>query len=134
MFESEEYAKYAFAKDITLYYHLLKKGDAFIIPEVMGCYRLHKGGVYSSSSFLDKLLQDFKTKLAICEVEKSKLSADYLYPIVLAVIKNLGFNFFIKHLQLFVRASRQISPFYGVFSIEKMLLKKYICLRDNHTM
>lgn len=125
MFESDEYAKYDCAKDITLYYHLLKKGDAFIIPEIMGCYRVHLGGVYSSASFSDKLLQDFKTKLAICEVEKSKLSVDYLYLVVSAIIRNLGFRFLVKHLQLFVRAGRQISPYYGEFTIGKILLKKY---------
>ena len=124
MFCSEEYSEYAHSKDITLFYHLLKKGKAYIMPDVMGCYRVHDGGIYSSIPYSDKLLQDLNTKLAISIIEKDKRSADYLCAIVAEIICSLGFSFIIKHIKLFLQAGFYMSPYYGHWYIGKLLWRK----------
>jgi glycosyltransferase involved in cell wall biosynthesis len=36
--------KYSYARDIHLFYHLLKKGKGFYFTQVMGVYNIHSGG------------------------------------------------------------------------------------------
>ncbi len=125
-FCGEEFSKYSHSKDITLFYHLLKKGKAYIIPDIMSCYRIHDDGIYSSISYSEKLLQDLKTKLAISEVERDRRSADYLCPVVFEIISCLGFDFIIKHRILLFRAIHQVSPYYGRLYVYRLLWKKIV--------
>lgn len=47
---SPKIQEYKAPRDVHLFYHLLKKGNAVSLNQVMGVYRQHEGGVYSSLS------------------------------------------------------------------------------------
>ena len=42
-----ELAQYKYARDVHLFYHLIKAGKGFYFQEVMGVYNIHEGGVFS---------------------------------------------------------------------------------------
>ena len=126
MFDLNEYQKYAFAKDVTLFYHLLKKGDAYLMSDIMGIYRIHDGGAFSNLSWANKLLDDLRTILGISEVENDERSANYLQWAVDRVISNLGRKEILKQLNLFYRAESILSQYYGKFNVYKTILTKMI--------
>ncbi len=39
------------SKDVTLFYLLLMNGKGFLMPDIMGTYRIHSGGIHSGSQF-----------------------------------------------------------------------------------
>jgi glycosyltransferase involved in cell wall biosynthesis len=41
--------KYAFRRDVHLFYHLIKEGKGFYSNDVLGVYRIHGGGLYSAN-------------------------------------------------------------------------------------
>lgn len=43
----DSFKQYTYARDIHLFYHLLKSGKAFHFIEIMGVYRIHEGGIFS---------------------------------------------------------------------------------------
>jgi RimJ/RimL family protein N-acetyltransferase/glycosyltransferase involved in cell wall biosynthesis len=48
-------SQYQYARDVHLFYHILKNGKGFFFPFIGGVYRVHDGGVFSASSQMDKL-------------------------------------------------------------------------------
>ena len=43
----EKYSKYKYARDVHLYYHILKEGKGYYFSECFGVYNIHAGGVCS---------------------------------------------------------------------------------------
>lgn len=52
----EETKKYRHRRDVHLFYHLIKNGKGFYFTRVLGVYRIHPGGVFSSKSYKEQLL------------------------------------------------------------------------------
>lgn len=61
-------AQYQYARDVHLFYHILKNGKGFFFPFIGGVYRVHGGGVFSASSQMDKLT---KGSLIFREIAKT---------------------------------------------------------------
>lgn len=73
-----EYIKYPNSKDITLAFHLLKKGKGYLMPDIMGVYRHHSGGIWSCVKYEDKLNGELKARLGIYKIEESYEAAYYV--------------------------------------------------------
>ena len=56
--DSCQYLKYDISIDMAMFYALLTQGKAFLMTDVMGCYRMHDGGVYAGKD-RSPLLRDF---------------------------------------------------------------------------
>lgn len=77
-FDIEEYLKYGMFYDVTLFYSLLKKGKCWLMPEIMGVYRIHNGGIWSHLTSQDKCFFEIKQRLAIYKIEKTEISVDFI--------------------------------------------------------
>ncbi len=59
MFRSEavdhqELLQYSFCRDVHIVYYALKNGKGYYNPEVMACYRMHEGGIWSQHEANEK--------------------------------------------------------------------------------
>lgn len=41
---------YKYSRDVHLFYHLLKRGKGIVLNDIMGVYRIHKGGIASKKN------------------------------------------------------------------------------------
>jgi glycosyltransferase involved in cell wall biosynthesis len=57
--ENIEINRYKYFRDVHLFYHLLKEGDGFYLTSILGVYRLHEGGMFSSLKIEEKKLINF---------------------------------------------------------------------------
>lgn len=73
------YRQYKSPMDATLFYHLLKSGKGFLMPEIMSVYRIHSGGAYSGRKYNVFFRWYMKTIEGIHIVENTKFSRLYLY-------------------------------------------------------
>lgn len=118
-----EYLKYPNAKDVTLVYHLLKKGKGYLMPDVMGVYRLHSGGVWIGVSIGSRICGEFKTRAGICEVEQSYESAFFLRALFKGWIPR---SWMLREWKLMVKSFRMISSYFGSVSTIKMYVLKIL--------
>ena len=118
-----EYLKYPNAKDATLVYHLLKNGKGYLMPDVMGVYRLHSGGVWAGASIGSRICGEFKTRAGICEVEQSYESAFFLRELFNGWIPR---SWMLREWRLMVKSFRMISSYFGRVSTIKMYVLKIL--------
>lgn len=107
------YLSFKYRIDAVLFYCLLKKGDAFLMADNMGVYRVHCGGVWSSSSRLKGFVNNLRIFKNIYDVDKCLNSA--------ALIKNwlcingyLGISFFSNNVYLYMNCLYAIFKEYGL--------------------
>ena len=74
----KQFRLYKVTQDNVLFFHLLKSGKGYCMPNVMAVYRKHSGGVWSGSDLEKQVLMTLNQRIAIYEVEKSEESARYL--------------------------------------------------------
>lgn len=118
----DEYYRYKKSKDLTLVYHLLRKGTGFLMPDFMGVYRKHKGGIWQGVDKAKQISADIETVLAIYTVDKSKQAA--------TLLKNsirrfgfLGWPFFRKYSKTYTQAMKIIFLELGLKEWTKSLLR-----------
>lgn len=132
MFQSEklnleEYKKYTNAKDATLFFHLLKKGKGYMLPDKMAVYRVHLGGVWSGVSREEQLSADFKNRIGLYEVEQSYEAAYFLRGIYR---KALSRKWMFQEWQLMIQSLKIISNHFGFFSTLSFFLSKLLLNRS----
>lgn len=66
--------KYKYAKDVHLYYHLLKNGKGYYFSEVLGIYRVHEGGVFSLKSKESRLTTAYKLAEELYHIHRDRYS------------------------------------------------------------
>lgn len=118
-----EYSRYEYAKDVTLFYYLLKQGNGYFFQDEMGVYRLHGGGTYSNSSWASKLIADLRTLNAISVVEGDRISALMLKRYLDKTMKNIGRRTLFKERRLFYSIWHQLKPYYCGTQLIKTMLK-----------
>lgn len=101
-FVSKEYDNYRSAKDMTLFYFLLKQGKGYLLDDVMAVYRMHKGGVWSNADDRSRITSDCKTLIGIYEVERSYEAALFIKNYLLHR-GYLGGGFFLANFQLYYK-------------------------------
>lgn len=71
--------KYKYFRDVHIFYHLLRKGQGIFVNKVLGCYRKHSGGMFSSISVQEKITVNFLCYKEIYENNQDDESARVLY-------------------------------------------------------
>lgn len=95
-------SNYTSRKDATLFYVILKSGNGYLYPEVMGVYRIQDSGVWSSASRQKRIAADLYTLKGIYDVEKTKMAALYLYNFLYKT-GYLGVKFYINDAPLYLK-------------------------------
>lgn len=116
-----EYEKYPNSKDATLFFHLLQKGRGFMIPEFMGMYRVHSGGVWSGVSEGSQMEAEFKNRIGIYTVEQSYEAAFFLRQLF---AKPLSRKWMLQEWKTMMASFKIISKHFGYANTSKMFLKK----------
>lgn len=122
----DEYKKYSNAKDVTLIYHLLKKGRGGLSPEFMAVYRQHSGGVWSCTSYEKQLMSEFNARIGICETEQSFESSFFLR----ALFKNwIPRKWMLKEIRLMIKSIKLMSKHFGPIGSIRIFLMRFFSTR-----
>lgn len=73
------FLKYDVSIDMAMFYALFTQGKAFLMTDVMGCYRMHDGGVYSGKDRYPLLRDFFSNIYSICREEGTKDAQRFVY-------------------------------------------------------
>lgn len=117
----ESFALYGISYDIILFYALLKNGKGYCFPDIMGVYRVHKGGIWSGVSLNNQRLMDFKQRLAIYKVEKSD---DAAMSILFLFTKVISRVWMLKQWRLIMEVVQILKKYYGNRFVNKLLFSK----------
>lgn len=116
----QDYARYKNSKDSTLAYFLLKKGYGYLLNDVMGVYRIHSSGVWSSISRVKQIASGMSSFIGVCKCEKDIISARCLYNYICSR-KSLGKKFILKKGLLLIESLIIISRYMGFKSMIRCL-------------
>lgn len=119
----QRYESYGMSLDMILFYELLRNGKGYCFSDVMGVYRLHKGGVWSEVSINQQRLIEFKARLAIYEVEKSDDAATF---ILFQFAKAMSRIWMLKQWRMFVRIYQILNKHYGDFFTTRLMFNKIV--------
>ena len=119
----QRYESYGMSLDMILFYELLRNGKGYCFPDVMGVYRLHKGGVWSEVSINQQRLIEFKARLAIYEVEKSDDAATF---ILFQFAKAMSRIWMLKQWRMFVRIFQILNKHYGDVFTTRLMFNKIV--------
>lgn len=118
----DEYSRYKNSKDVTLMYNLLKQGKGLLMPEFMGVYRVHQGGVWQGADESKKIKAELDTVMAIYDVERSKQSA-LLVRNSMRYFRFLGWSFFRHYFKTYVRVIKIICKELGLVEALKAVYR-----------
>lgn len=122
-FDERIYSQYPVSNDAILFFHLLKKGKGYMIPQEMGVYRVHAGGVWSSKNIFSQQKMDIYSRIGLYEVEQSYEAAFYLRGLFSVSKSRL---LIIQEWKLMLKSFKIISCYFGLFSTLKIFLLKII--------
>lgn len=115
-----EYSQYPNAKDVTLIYHILKKGKGIFLKDNMSIYRCHYGGIWSGANRVQRIKADMETSIGIYDVDKDKKSALLLKNSIL-LFGYLGFSFLKDNFRMYKRMVKIVYKELGFIECMKML-------------
>lgn len=118
------YSKCRYSLDIVLAYMILKNGKGFCMSDEMAVYRLHKGGVWSSSSKDTQLYKNLDIRLAIYELEQTLEAATFIH----TYINTLGRKWITNNIFICMKAYIYMCQKFGLNYVLKSLRKKFINL------
>ena len=127
----KEYSLYPYSMDAVLFFHLLKKGKGYMIPEEMGVYRIHSGGVWSGVNQNNQVKNEFLARIGICDVERSKDAAYFLRH---QFAKPISRKWMFLEWRLMLTSFRILCNHFGFCSIIKLFTLKLffnITLKDS---
>lgn len=122
--DMEIYPLYKHSKDITLVFHLLKKGKGVFMPEKMGVYRIHGNGIWSGKDKHMHVKADIDATIGIYDVEKNIHSAK----LIRNSIKRfgcLGKTFLQFHYRVYFRALIIIVKELGFYTALKSIVYSF---------
>lgn len=119
----KEYETYGMSMDIILLYALLKRGNGYCFPDVMGVYRYHNGGVWSEVSQNQRRLVEFKARLAIYNVEQSDEAAMFL---LYQFAKAMSRKWMLDQWRMMIKVFRILKKHYGSRFVAKLVFDKLV--------
>lgn len=123
----EEYKKYNSSYDAVLFYHILKKGKGFLLPDVMAIYRIHNGGVWSKVGRDKQLKIIFGQRFAIYSIEKTKEAATFLRT---NLFKDIGRKWMWKNYPIMFKSLTIIKRHFGLKEAIKIFVYKMLLGRQ----
>lgn len=118
-----QYERYGMSIDMILFYELLKQGKGYCFPEVMGVYRYHNGGVWSEVSQNRRQLIEFKTRLAIYNVERSDAAAKF---ILYQFAKAMSRVWMLKQWRMMIKVIQILKQHYGRLFVVQLMFNKIL--------
>lgn len=122
----KNYSLYKYPKDMSLFYSLLKNGMGYFIADEMAIYRVHSHGVWSGITRENQFVSNFRNRLGIYDVEKSKHSAIFLLSLW---DKAWGRSLMIKYSDIFIKLLVIFVKHFGCLFTLKLFLSKIIFQR-----
>lgn len=120
IYDSEKYSKYPYSMDAVLFYHLLKKGKGYMLPDKMAVYRIHSGGVWSGITYKKQLRTEFIARIGIYQIEQSFEAAYFLRS---QFNKWIPSSWMIKEWKLVIKSFRIISKHFGFVSTFNLFIR-----------
>ena len=108
--DSCNFLKYDVSIDMAMFYALFTQGKAFLMTDVMGCYRMHDGGVYSGKDRYPLLRDFFSNIYSICREEGTKDAQRFVY----GFLAPYALSELISQKGLFVRNCIKYLGIYGI--------------------
>ena len=96
-----EYKRYNHAKDVTLFYYLLRQGKGMLLKDNMGIYRIHDGGIWSRIDKGKQTKAELLTAMGVYDVHRDRSSAILLEN---SAYRFPGIEFFKENGKLYIRA------------------------------
>lgn len=118
----EEYRQYPYAKDVTLIYHILKKGKGIFLKDNMGIYRCHNGGIWSKTSNSIRIKAEIDTAIGIYCIEKD-LQAAKLIKNRIHTLGYLGISFFKQYYKTYFNAMKILLKNFGFTTTIKLMIR-----------
>lgn len=125
-FKLDEYTKYKNAKDLTLFYHILKSGKGYFMKDCMAVYRVHDGGVWSGKSNNQQLLSDLKTLKGIYEIDLSLDAAQLMKSSLIKGCYRFTPQFIFQNLILMIKIWNIMFKYFGLETIRIILREFHI--------
>ncbi len=86
----EELQRYKYRRDVHLFYHLIKNSKGYYFSDILGAYRIHSGGVFSSKSFNEQLLYHLRLYKELYDYNNDEFTRRiYLKTVLLNFAHNL---------------------------------------------
>ena len=123
-----ELNRYPYVLDLILFYHLLKSGKGYCMPDIMAVYRMHNGGIWSTLNYDAMAIGDIKHRLIIYKVEKSRQAALFIRTLI---TKRIGRRWMLRHGGLFLRCMNVIYEQYGLKGLINFIYR-YLVLRERY--
>lgn len=123
----DEYSQYKYSMDAVLFFHLLKKGEGYMMSDNMSVYRIHSGGVWSSIGLNNQIRNEFKARIGLYEVEQSYEAAFFLRN---QFTKGMSRKWMLREWNLMMSSFRIISKHMGFASTMKLFLSKFLLNRN----
>jgi glycosyltransferase involved in cell wall biosynthesis len=123
----DEYSQYKYSMDAVLFFHLLKKGEGYMMSDNMSVYRIHSGGVWSSIGSNNQIRNEFKARIGLYEVEQSYEAAFFLRN---QFTKGMSRKWMLREWNLMMSSFRIISKHMGLASTLNLFLSKFLLNRD----
>ncbi len=89
----KQLGQYKSIRDVHLIYHILKTGKGYYFTEVMGTYRIHKGGIFSMRNKDSKLIKHYQIYKELYLVNHDEYCRKNYFNITLIFLE---YNFFTK--------------------------------------
>lgn len=89
----KQLGQYKLIRDVHLIYHILKTGKGYYFTEVMGTYRIHKGGIFSMRNKDSKLIKHYQIYKELYLVNHDEYCRKNYFNITLIFFE---YNFFTK--------------------------------------
>lgn len=119
--------EYKYARDVHLFYHLLKKGKGFYFTEVFGVHRIHTGGVHSMIGKRKRIIGAYLIYKELHDKNKDKytrkMSLNYhcmvlnfkIYDNKFIKSYNIKTSFLLKNIIKLMNSPADISLLYQIF-------------------
>ena len=130
--ELEEYSKYEIHIDVVWLYSILKRGKGYCMPDVMGVYRIHDAGVWSSLNLNHQRIFSLRARKAIYDLEKTDEAALF---ILAQFSRPMGRLQVFKECSLFVRITKILIIHFGYCFMmrtwfDRFFLNKKLCVDE----
>lgn len=122
--------KYRFHRDDIFYYYLLKQGKGALLRDVMGVYRIHAGGVWSSTQIEVRIEASAYNAYNIFQVEKDERALykvkNLLVSLLVFQIREKNYQQFFKSLKKYSRLLAMRDMLFILFRVSMVLIKAHL--------
>ncbi len=78
--------KYKHARDIHIYYHILKKGGGYYFKQLFGVYTIHDGGVFSFTAERTRLTTHYNIYQELYAVNRDEFARKMYFKLLLKIV------------------------------------------------